>query len=174
MAKKIFLFFLRILAGPGFSNEQFNGRVLLKHAIRQKLCRINAHVPWPVHPSTQVKGVEHIQKGTRNPGMSIGCILDGRNGIHFGKNVWVGPYVSIISQNHDSTLYTSYIEEGPITIGDNSWIGAHAIILPGVTLGAHTIVGAGAVVTKSFTEGNQLIAGNPARKIKDLPLYQST
>ena len=42
------------------------------------------------------------------------------------------------------------------------------MILPGVTLGDNTIVGAGAVVTKSFPEGHCVIAGNPARKIKDI------
>lgn len=42
------------------------------------------------------------------------------------------------------------------------------MILPGITLGDNTIVGAGSVVTKSFPEGNCIIAGNPAKKIRDL------
>jgi acetyltransferase-like isoleucine patch superfamily enzyme len=44
----------------------------------------------------------------------------------------------------------------------------NAVILPGVTLGDHTIVGAGSVVTKSFENGNCVIAGNPAKIIKNL------
>lgn len=44
----------------------------------------------------------------------------------------------------------------------------NAVILPGVHLGDHTIVGAGSVVTRSFPEGNIIIAGVPAKKIKDL------
>ena len=43
----------------------------------------------------------------------------------------------------------------------------NSVILPGVTLGNHTIVGAGSIVTKSFSEGNCIIAGNPAKKIRD-------
>lgn len=53
---------------------------------------------------------------------------------------------------------------GKICIGDNAFIGAHAIILPGVTIGNRCIVGAGAVVTKSFPDGS-IIGGNPARLI---------
>ena len=44
----------------------------------------------------------------------------------------------------------------------------NSVILPGVVLGEKTIVGAGSVVTKSFLEGYCVIAGNPAKKIKDL------
>ena len=53
---------------------------------------------------------------------------------------------------------------GEIRIGDNCFIGAHSIILPGVTLGKEVIVGAGAVVTKSYPDGS-IVAGNPARLI---------
>ena len=45
----------------------------------------------------------------------------------------------------------------------------NSVILPGVTLGDHTVVGAGSVVTKSFEQGYCVIAGNPARIIRELP-----
>lgn len=54
---------------------------------------------------------------------------------------------------------------GAINIGDNCFIGANTVILPGVTLVDNIIVAAGSVVTKSFYENNIIIGGNPARKI---------
>lgn len=58
--------------------------------------------------------------------------------------------------------------EGPIHIGRGSWIGAGAIILPGVTLGECCVVGAGAVVKDSWP-ARSVIAGVPARLVKQLP-----
>ena len=55
----------------------------------------------------------------------------------------------------------------PVVIGDGTWIGAGAIILPGLTVGAGCIVAAGAVVTKDCTP-NGLYAGVSARRIRDL------
>ena len=52
-----------------------------------------------------------------------------------------------------------------ITIGNNCFTGAHAIIMYGVTLADNIIVGAGSVVTKSVTESNVIVVGNPARII---------
>ena len=57
---------------------------------------------------------------------------------------------------------------GHVTIGKCCWVGAGAAIRPNTQLGDFTIVGAGAVVTRSFPEGYCVIAGNPARKIRDL------
>lgn len=54
---------------------------------------------------------------------------------------------------------------GRITIGNNSFIGARAVIMYGVELADNTIVAAGSVVTKSFTDGNVIIGGNPAKVI---------
>ena len=59
------------------------------------------------------------------------------------------------------------VNSAPITICDNAWIGLNAIILKGVTIGEGAIVGAGSVVTKSAPSWT-LVAGNPARVIKEL------
>ncbi len=160
------------LFGPGFANPQFPARLLLKHVLVQKFFRINAHVPWPVHWTSFVSTPEKIDPGTRAPGLSRGCHIDGRNGVTFGRNVWVGPRVSIISMNHDTQNYRRYLPADPIIIGDNCWLGTNAIILPGVRLGNHVVVAAGAVVTKSFPEDDILLAGVPARIIKRLPPYE--
>ena len=60
-------------------------------------------------------------------------------------------------------------ESGCITIGNNVWIGAGAIILPNVKIGDGVIIGAGSVVTKSFS-ANQVIGGVPAKLIKERTL----
>lgn len=60
-----------------------------------------------------------------------------------------------------------HIEDSPIYIGNNCWVGANATILPGVNIiGEYVIIGAGAVVTKDVTESRVLVAGNPATIIK--------
>lgn len=140
---------------------------------RQKMLRRNGRVSWPVHRTTEVRAPERIQRGSRTPGLSAGCYLDGRNGIILGPNVWIGPHVSLISMNHDSINYEKYLIADPIRIDQDCWIGQGATVLPSVHLGPHTVVGAGAIVTKSFPSGNQLIGGNPARFIKHLPPYEN-
>lgn len=57
----------------------------------------------------------------------------------------------------------------PVTIGADVWIGACAILLPGIRIADHAVVGAGAVVTKDVPEG-AIVAGNPARVLKHRPL----
>lgn len=75
--------------------------------------------------------------------------------------------------NHSEIDFTKYIQTDPIKIGDNCWLGANSIILPGVQLGNHVIVAAGAVVTRSFEEDNILLGGVPATVIKKLDPYQA-
>lgn len=168
---KLIYFFLKIFAGTAFADPQFPANKLLKHFFMQKIMRKNAHVPWPVHPTTVVKTPQKICRGTRCPGMAPFCYFDGRNGIIIGENTWIGPRVSLLSMNHDLQDYTKYVESEPITIGKNCWIGAGVIVTAGVTLGDHTVAAAGAVVTKSFS-GNVLIAGVPAKVIRELSDYK--
>jgi len=94
------------------------------------------------------------------------------NGVRIGRNLRLGPGAKVISANHNLTDYLQHVDADPIIIGDNVWIGANACILPGVRLGNHVVVAAGAVVTKSFDEDDILIAGVPARKLRDLPPYE--
>jgi acetyltransferase-like isoleucine patch superfamily enzyme len=167
VAKTLKLLWPQYMNGP----QEHPLSIVLYSFIIQKILRINSHVPWPVHPTSKIMAPDQIVRGTRTPGLARGCHIDGRNGIIFGKNVWIGPHVCIISQNHDIVNYRRYIKQDSIIISDNCWIGAGAVILPGVYLGNHTIVGAGAVVTKSFPEGNCVIAGNPAKVKKKVGLY---
>ena len=145
---------------------------IMKAGFIQKVLGFNRHVPWPVHWTSTIKSINNIDPGSRTPGFGRNCYLDGRNGIKFYENVWLGPSVKIISMNHDVNNYYASTKQEKIVIRKNCWLGANVIVLPGVELGEHTVVAAGAIVTKSFTEKNQILAGNPAKVIKRLPDYE--
>jgi galactoside O-acetyltransferase len=55
----------------------------------------------------------------------------------------------------------------PVTIGDDVWIGANVVVLPGVAIGKNSIIGAGSVVTKDIPE-NVVAAGNPWRVLREI------
>jgi acetyltransferase-like isoleucine patch superfamily enzyme len=169
--RKINKFILNLLY-KDLNNDSLSTKAIYQMAFFQKILRINSNVPWPVHWSSRVDVPEKIKIGTECPGYMPGCYFDGRNGIVLHENVTIGPNVNFISQNHDILDFDKYISASPIIIGKNSWIGAGVTILPGVELGEHTIVGANAVVTKSFTGSNQIIAGNPAKRIKQIETYK--
>lgn len=73
------------------------------------------------------------------------------------------------SLNYEERVHLTeeHIKSAPIKIKKGAWIGAHSIILKGVTIGERSVVGSGSVVTKSIPN-DQLWAGNPAKYIKDL------
>lgn len=139
----------------------------------QRILRINSHVPWPVHPTSIVGNPNKIKKHRGRPyvGFSPCCYIQTINGIEIGKNTRIGPGVKIISANHNIYNFNLHDEEKPIKIGGDCWIGANAVILPGVELGDHIIVAAGAVVSKSFKEGNCIVGGVPAKLIKKIGEY---
>ena len=75
--------------------------------------------------------------------------------LKIGKDVMIGPDVMIFTQNHkhdrlDIPMRLQTDPKRPVVIGDDVWIAARAIILPGVTVHKGAIVGAGAVVTKMY------------------------
>ena len=89
--------------------------------------------------------------------------------VHIGNDVTISSEVLFLT--HDASVGKIFGKEkksdvlGEIIIGDNSFIGARSVILPGVTLSKNTIVAAGSIVTKSFKDSNIVIGGNPAHII---------
>lgn len=146
---------------------------LVQYFILQRVFRINSHVPWPVHWSSIVTHPKKIKRKSILPilGHHPGCYIQANNGIEVGVNLRYGPNVHIVSASHDLNDYEKHTKTNPIRIGDNCWIGAGVIILPGVEIGNHVVVAAGSVVTKSF--GNDvLIGGIPAKELKRLETYK--
>lgn len=105
----------------------------------------------------------------KNVFINHACTFMDRGGITLGDNVFLGPKVCLITENHgilpsERRILTSK----PVTLCNNVWVGAGAIVLPGVTVGENSVVGAGAVVTHDVPP-NTVVAGNPARVIKTIP-----
>ena len=55
----------------------------------------------------------------------------------------------------------------PVTIGNNVWIGAHSVVLPGVTIGDNAVIGAGSIVTRDIP-ANTVAVGNPCRVMREI------
>lgn len=92
--------------------------------------------------------------------------------VTIGNHVNLAQGITVTALNHNFADRTKKIDEQgvstrPVVIGDDVWIGANAVILPGVTIGTHCVVAAGAVVTKDVPD-NALVAGIPAKVIKSL------
>ncbi|MCX8131260.1 MAG: acetyltransferase [Clostridia bacterium] len=104
-----------------------------------------------------------------NSGLGVNCRVSGP--LKIGDNVMMGPDVMIYTQNHNfdrTDIPMNSQGNSPkrdVVIGNDVWIGARSIILPGVKIGEGAIVAAGAVVTKDV-EPYSIVGGNPARIIK--------
>lgn len=92
--------------------------------------------------------------------------------IAIGSHVNLAQGITVTALNHRFEDTGKRIDEqgvttSQVTIGDDVWIGANAVILPGVTIGSHVVVAAGAVVTKDVPS-HSLVAGVPAKIIKEI------
>lgn len=135
----------------------------------RKLLRQNSGTDWALHHTSTIHNPHKIKRGQGvYPGDSPGVYINAANGVEIGDYTNIGPNVGIISSNHDLIDNDMHTAAPPVILGRFCWVGMGAVILPGVILGDFTIVGAGAVVTRSFTDGYCVIAGNPARIIKQL------
>ncbi|OAN75426.1 maltose acetyltransferase [Sulfitobacter sp. EhC04] len=108
----------------------------------------------------------HIHLGARIY-INAGCVILDSAQVVIGDDTMIGPGAQILCAQHhkDPVKRAEGLEIAlPVTIGRNVWIGAGAIVMPGITIGETAIVGAGAVVTRDVAAG-QTVTGVPARPI---------
>jgi maltose O-acetyltransferase len=101
--------------------------------------------------------------------INAGCWFEGSGRIEIGRDCLLGPEVLILTSTHarDSGGDVARVSEaGQVRVGDGCWLGARAMLMPGVSIGAGTVVAAGAVVTRDCEAGG-LYAGVPARSSSD-------
>lgn len=102
-----------------------------------------------------------------NSGIGIGCEIYGD--VTIGSDVLMGPHCLISSKGHrfrdtDKAMRLQGEYSKKIEIGDNTWIGARVIIMPGVRVGGGSVLGAGTVVREDVPD-NTIVIGNPAEVV---------
>lgn len=90
--------------------------------------------------------------------------------IEIGNNVTLAPGVHILAHDASTKIFNNHTRVANVKIGDNVFIGAGTIVLPGVKIGNNVIVGAGSVVTKDINP-DSVAVGNPAHVISSLDDY---
>lgn len=96
------------------------------------------------------------------------AMLDACESIRIGADCMIGPFCYITDHDHtrgsDGRPATGPLRAGRVLIGEGCWLGAHVVVLKGVTIGPGAVIGAGSVVTKDIPAGVTAV-GNPARVI---------
>lgn len=114
-------------------------------------------------------GGAHVHLGKNVYANYCLTLVDDGN-IYIGDYTMIAPNVTIATASHP--ILPSLRKKGlqynvDVHIGKNVWIGAGAVILPGVTIGDNAVIGAGAVVTKDIPE-NVVAVGNPCRVMRQI------
>ena len=121
---------------------------------------------------TTEKLISMGMKVGQNFGRLNGVILDPSHCwlIEIGDNVTMAPRVHILCHDASTKQFLNYTKIGRVTIGNNVFIGAESVVLPGVTIGDNVIIGANSTVTHDIPSG-MVAAGSPARVICTLEAY---
>ncbi len=124
------------------------------------------YIEPPLHANW---GGRHVHFG-RNIYANFNLTLVDDTHIYVGDNTMFGPNVVVATAGHP--LLPELREQGfqynaPVHIGRNCWIGAGAILLPGVTVGDNAVIGAGSIVTRDVP-ANVLAVGNPCRVLREI------
>lgn len=160
-----YYFIARHLPSPPLPLGNFG--MVLRRALARRIFK-KTPTRFKVHKGVDFGSGVNVQIGENsslNRGLWIG------NDTIIGNDVMTGPEVIILSGTHNfKDLSIPMTKQGaparrPVVIGDDVWIGARAIILPGVKVGSHSIIAAGSVVTKDVPEW-AIVGGNPAKVIK--------
>ena len=98
-----------------------------------------------------------------NVSIQPGAIIDPSHCwlITIGNNVTIAPQAYILAHDASTKQKLGYVRVGRVDVGDNTFIGARSIVMPGVRVGSDVIIAAGSVVSKDVPNGS-VVAGNPA------------
>lgn len=177
---KISRFIDKIVRGGARIAYYLIGRFLPKYPIpgykfaykfRYFLCK---HIFESIGENVLIKRNAYFGDGSKirigkNSQIGINSIMD--NDVIIGDDVLMGPDVIIYTSSHEyKDLGIPINQQGSkphrqVTIGNNVWIGARCIILPGVTIGNNAIIGANTVVTKDVPD-NAVFCGTSGRVVK--------
>jgi acetyltransferase-like isoleucine patch superfamily enzyme len=102
-------------------------------------------------------------------GKGIGIV--GHERVEIGDDIWTGHYVYITDQNHgyedlDLPIGVQMWKNEPVVIGNGSWLGHGAVVLPGSRIGKHVVIAAGAIVAGLDVPDRSVVAGVPARVVR--------
>lgn len=126
----------------------------------------NCYIEPPLHTNM---GGHHVHFG-KNVYANFNLTLVDDTHIYVGDYTMFGPGVIIATAGHPllpELRQEGYQYNAPVHIGKNCWIGAGALIMPGITIGDHVVVGAGSVVTKDLPS-NVIAVGNPCRVLREI------
>jgi acetyltransferase-like isoleucine patch superfamily enzyme len=148
---------LQIIEKIGFVFREFYWKARLKHLGKRPIFYSNVIIHMP----------QNVVIGNNTSLAEFTHILGG-GGVTISDNVLIASHVIIVSQSHDtqSQIMRLSLTAKPVIIEDNVWIGANAIILPGVKIGCGSVIGAGAVVSKDVAN-NTVVVGLPAHPIRE-------
>lgn len=129
-------------------------------------CGDNCYIELPFHANW---GGHHVHFGSGIYANSNLTLVDDGN-IYIGDKVMFGPNVTIATASHP--INPELRDKGlqfnkDVYIGENTWIGAGVVIVPGVHVGKNTVIGAGSVITKDIPD-NVIAVGNPCRVIRNV------
>jgi acetyltransferase-like isoleucine patch superfamily enzyme len=176
---------LLLLGCPYGRNFRVDGRVIIRVA-RRGAIRIGENVVINSRTGSNLVGrtnptiLHCLGDGHITFGDNSGCsfaVLSSKSSIRIGNHTKIGGNARIYDHDYHAVDYLfrrspandiAGCKTAPIAIGDDILIGANAIILKGVTIGDRSVVGAGAVVSIKTVPPGSLLAGNPARIIRNL------
>ena len=120
--------------------------------------------PNPWNPFVWVVGEPEVGEGTW---VGPFCLLDGSGGLVIGRSCDLAAGVQVYTHSTARRCVTERAvdtDRAPVRIGDHSFIGAHSVVLMGVTIGSGCIIGAGSIVTTDVPDGT-CARGVPARVV---------
>lgn len=148
-------------------SQQREKQAYMKETFAQ--CGENCYIELPFYANWGGKNIHFGDYVYANFNLTV--VDDGE--VYVGDRVMFGPNVTIATANHpiEPGLRHRLLQYNKsVHIGENVWVGANTVIVPGVTIGKNSVIGAGSVVTKDIPE-NVVAVGNPCRVLRPISAH---